>query len=401
MATSEPLQNLDLYRLEELLTPEQRASRDRVREWVQNSALPRMPDAYEDDAFPTDLIAPMAAMGAFGTSIKGYGCPGLDALTYGLIMQELEAGDSALRTCASVQGALAMSAIALFGSEQQKEHWLPLLASGQKLGCFGLTEPSHGSDPGSMNTTASLQNGQWIINGSKTWIGHATIADVAVIWAKVRDDSNVGDIPDSAIRGFLVDTTSTGYSASQIKGKLSLRASTTGCIELKNCVAEEASILPNATGLNGPLACLDQARYGIAFGVVGAAHSCFTKARDYALERIQFGKPLARFQLVQSKLADMATKITQAQLTCLRLSQLKDAGHATTVQISLAKRANVEIAITVARQARDLLGGSGILNEHHVMRHLCNLESVRTYEGTHDIHTLILGRALTGISAFR
>ncbi len=401
MPSDEALQNLDLYQLDDLLTQSQRDHRDRVRTWVESKAAPLLPTAYEDDGFPKELIQQMAPLGVFGTTIRGYGCPGLDALTYGLMMQELEAGDSALRTCASVQGALAMSAIAIFGSEQQKDHWLPELAKGQQLGCFGLTEPNHGSDPGSMETSAQRQGDQWILNGAKTWIGHATFADIAVIWAKVQKDSADKNHNAAAIRGFLVPTNTEGFSTTKIQGKLSLRASVTGEIQLTNCAIDASSILPGAEGLDGPLTCLDQARYGIAFGVVGAAQSCFKQARTHALERFQFGKPLARFQLVQAKLADMATKITQAQVTCLRLSQLKEEGRATTVQISLAKRANVEIALDVARQARDLLGGSGILNENQVMRHLCNLESVRTYEGTHDIHTLILGRSLTNISAFR
>jgi glutaryl-CoA dehydrogenase len=336
----------------------------------------------------------------FGATIQGYGCAGWTALRYGLALQELEKGDTGLRTFVSVQGALAMTAIHLFGSEQQKQQWLPQMASGQKLSCFGLTEPNHGSNPAGMETRAIKTADGYELTGSKMWIGGGTLADAAVVWAKVNGLPGVdGDSP-TAIRGFLVEKNAPGFSASVIEGKYSLRIGITCRLEFDKCRIPDSALLPASNGLKSPLQCLNHARYGIAWGVIGAALACFEEARDYALHRIQFGKPLASFQLVQRKLAEMAIDITNAQLLAFRLAQLKDQGKATFVQISMAKRNNVAMALRVARTSREILGAVGILDEHVSFRHMCNLESVYTYEGTDDMHLLILGEHLTGISAF-
>ncbi|MBM3465714.1 MAG: acyl-CoA dehydrogenase [Armatimonadetes bacterium] len=377
----------DFYDIESLLRPEERALRDRAREWVKSRYLPVVRDHYRAGTFPTELIPEMSTLGAFGGTLKTHGCAGLSSVAYGLLMQELERGDSGLRTMASVQGALCMTAINLFGSDAQKDRWLPLLGRGEKLGCFGLTEPGAGSNPAGMQSRAVARGAGYVLNGDKMWIGNANIADVAVIWAKLDDD----------IRGFLVNTPRDGFHAELMEGKLSMRAALTCRIEMRNC---EGELLPGSGGLKSPLACLNHARFSIAWGTLGAALACYEEARDYALVRQQFDRPIAGFQLTQAKLADMLTEITKAQLLAWRLAVLKDEGRATPAQISMAKRNNVEIALACARTAREMLGAMGILDDYQCFRHMCNLESVKTYEGTQDMHALILGREITGISAF-
>ena len=391
---------LDLYALDELLAPEDLQIRARVREWVERRYLPIVAGHYERATFPLELTKEVAGLGALGANIQGYGCPGLSAVQYGLIMQELERGDSGLRTFASVQGALAMNAIHGFGSEEQKQRWLPAMAKAEKLGCFGLTEPDHGSNPAGMVTRAKKTADGYVLNGRKMWIGLGTIADVAVVWAKVDGLPGVDPNSPAAIRGFLVERGTPGFSAELIEGKLSLRAANTSRLAFDDCHVPAAALLPQSQGLKSPLQCLNHARYGIAWGVLGAAMACLDEARRYAKERVQFGKPIASFQLVQRKLALMATELTKAQLLAYRLAQLKQAGKATFVQISIAKRNNVAMALDIARTTRDLLGGVGILDSHVCFRHMCNLESVKTYEGTEDMHLLILGQELTGIPAF-
>ncbi|MFN0056164.1 MAG: acyl-CoA dehydrogenase family protein [Planctomycetales bacterium] len=395
-----PFEHSDLYALDELLSPEDVQLRERVRDWVERRYLPVINAHYEQATFPLELGREIAALGAFGGNIRGYGCPGLTALQYGIMMQELERGDSGLRTFASVQGALAMNAIHMFGSEEQKQRWLPAMAQGEKLGCFGLTEPDHGSNPAGMVTQATRTTDGYLLNGGKMWIGLGTIADVAVVWAKVAGLPGVEPHSAAAIRGFLVERGTPGFSTSLIEGKLSLRAANTSRLVFENCQLPANALLPGSSGLKSPLLCLNHARYGIAWGVLGAAQACLDEARQYALQRIQFGKPIAAFQLVQRKLALMATELTKAQLLAYRLAQLKEAGRATHVQISMAKRNNVACALEIARTTRDLLGGVGILDAHQCFRHMCNLESVKTYEGTDDMHLLILGEKLTGIAAF-
>jgi glutaryl-CoA dehydrogenase len=395
-----PFAGVDFYCLDELLSPADIELRNHVRTWVEARYLPVIAEHYEKAAFPLSVGREIAAFGAFGGNIRGYGCPGLSALSYGLVMQELERGDSGLRTFASVQGALAMNSIAMFGSEEQKQKWLPAMARAEKLGCFGLTEPDFGSNPGGMVTTSRKTSAGYVLNGKKMWIGLGTIADVAIVWAKVDGEPGVDPRSPAAIRGFLVEKGTPGFSAELIEGKLSLRAANTSRLGFENCTIPAANLLPASQGLKSPLQCLNHARYGIAWGVLGAAMACFEEARTYAALRIQFGKPIASFQLVQRKLALMATELTKAQLLAWRLAQLKDAGRATFVQISMAKRNNVAAALEIARTTRDILGGVGILEEYQCFRHLCNLESVKTYEGTDDMHLLILGEKITGISAF-
>lgn len=391
---------VDFYSLDELLTPADKQVRDNVRAWVQDRFLPVIRQHYAAGTFPLDLIPELARLGAFGGNIQGYGCAGLSQLAYGLIMQELERGDSGLRTFASVQGALAMQAIHLFGSEAQKQRWLPGMARGEKLGCFGLTEPDFGSNPAGMQSRAAKTSGGYRLNGSKMWIGAGTLADVAIVWAKVDGEPGVAPDSPAAIRGFLVERGTRGFQAEVIEGKLSLRAGITCRLAFKDCDIPADALLPKSAGLRSPLQCLNHARYGIAWGVIGAAMACYEEACEYAARRVQFGKPIASFQLVQRKLALMLTELTKAQLLVWRLAQLKEAGQATHVQISLAKRNNVDMALEIARTARDLLGGVGILDEYQSFRHMCNLESVKTYEGTADMHLLILGEHITGISAF-
>ena len=386
----------DLYALDEELDDTQRALQQRVRSWVSQRFEPLVNEHWDKGDFPMDLVKEVADLGAFGTSIEGYGCPGLDCLSYGIVMRELERGDSGLRTLASVQGALSMSAIAMFGTEDQKQEWLPPMACGERLGCFGLTEPGFGSNPSGLVTRARREGDDWIIDGEKMWIGNADVADVAIIWAKIDDGDGA-----RSIRGFLVPTDVDGYASSLIEGKYSLRVARTGRIRLDGVRLPHESILPGTeSGLRSALTCLDQARYGIAWGVIGAAEACLEEAVRHVEHRVVFSRPLNTFQMIQGKLADMITKLTHAQLTAFRLAGLKDDGRLREEQISMAKYSNVEIAQEIAATCREMLGGVGILDEHVVMRHMLNLESVATYEGTSDIHRLVLGRWLTGVQAF-
>jgi glutaryl-CoA dehydrogenase len=383
---------VDYYRIDELLAPEERMTAATVRAFVEREAMPLIEACHAREEFPRQLISRMAELGLFGAHLQGYGCAGLSAVAYGLICQELEAGDSGLRSMASVQGSLAMFSIWRWGSEEQKRRWLPEMAAGRAIGCFGLTEPDHGSDPGGMETRARRDGAHWVLNGTKRWITNGSIADVATVWAK--DDA--GDI-----RGFLVERGTPGFSAPDIKGKFSLRASITSELVLEDVRVPASAMLPEAKGLGGPFSCLNQARYGIVWGAVGAARTCYLTALDYAKSRTQFDRPLASFQLVQAKLVHMLNEITKAQLLAWRLGVLKDAGTVRPEQVSLAKRNNVGHALEIARLARDVLGASGIVNEYPVIRHMMNLETVNTYEGTYDMHTLIVGRDVTGLDAIR
>jgi glutaryl-CoA dehydrogenase len=389
-------EGVDFYDIASLLSEEERAVQATVRDWVEEKLLPVINEAYLEGHFPKQLVPQMAELGFFGANLpEEYGCAGLNNVAYGLIMQELERGDSGVRSFASVQGALVMYPIYAFGSEQQKRHWLPKMASGAVIGCFGLTEPDYGSNPAGMITTAREISGGWVLNGAKMWITNGSTAQAAIIWAKTgaQDDPRT-------IRGFIVPTDTPGFTAKDQKGKLSLRASDTSELVLENVRVGEDALLPLSGGIKSPLMCLTQARYGIAWGGVGAAMACYGEALSYAKQRVVFGKPIASYQLQQQRLAEMLTEITKAQLLALQLGRLKDAGKVTPQQVSLAKRNNVNMACEVAREARRLLGANGILAEYGAMRHLANLESVYTYEGTHDIHTLILGEEITGISAF-
>jgi glutaryl-CoA dehydrogenase len=383
----------DYYELETLLSDEERMTRDSVRAFVERECLPVLEECHSREEFPRHLIPRMGALGLFGANLRGYGCAGLNNVAYGLIMQELERGDSGLRSMASVQGGLAMYAVYAYGSEEQKERWLPAMARGEAIGCFGLTEPDHGSDPGAMETRAREAGGDYVLAGVKRWITNGSLADVAVVWARTA--------PEGEIRGFLVERGLRGFAAHDIKGKFSLRASVTSELVLEDVRVPRAALLPGARGLGGPFGCLNQARYGIVWGAIGAAMACYETALAYALDRVQFGRPIAGFQLVQQKLVDMVSEITKGQLLAHRLGQLKDAGRVRPEQISLAKRNNVGQALHIARLARDILGANGIVNEYPVIRHMLNLETVNTYEGTYDMHTLIVGRDLTGLSAVR
>ncbi len=365
--------------------------RDAVRDWVEKEFMPVVAAHHREGTFPLEVAKPLGEMGVFGATLKGYGCAGLDNVAYGLIMQELERGDSGLRSFASVQSGLVMYPIHAYGSEAQKEKWLPRLQSGESLGCFGLTEPDHGSDPGSMATRALKKGNEYVLNGTKLWITNGSVAEVAVVWAK-GDDGEIG--------GYLVERGTPGFSTLDIHGKFSMRASITSELAFADCKIPLENKLPGGKGLKGPLGCLSQARYGIAWGAIGGAMACYDWALRYAQQRIQFGKPIGSFQLVQQKLVWMITEITKAQLLCLRLGQLKDEGKARAQQISMAKMNNVQMALDTARMARDILGAAGIVDEHPVIRHMMNLETVNTYEGTHDIHTLIIGRDITGLDAF-
>jgi len=387
---------VDFYEIDSLLTEEEIQIRDHVRDWVEERYLPRIERAYEEGYFPAEVIPEIAGMGLLGATLpEKYGCAGVSATAYGLAMQELERGDSGLRSFASVQGSLVMYPIFAYGSERQRMEWLPRLARGEAIGCFGLTEPDFGSDPGGMITRAKPVDGGHMLNGAKMWITNGTIADVAVVWAKTPEDGR------ETIRGFLVEKGMKGFSAPEQKHKYSLRASVTSELILQDVFVPEENLLPNVSGLKGPLGCLSQARFGIAFGVVGAAMACYHAAAEYAKSRIAFGKPIGSYQLVQSELAHMLTEITKAQLLCIQLSRMKERGTVKPEQISLAKRNNCEIALDSARRSRDILGANGITAEYPVMRHMCNLESVKTYEGTHNIHTLVLGEAITGLPAYR
>jgi glutaryl-CoA dehydrogenase len=389
---------LDFYDIDSALSEEERAVRDSVRRFVDERVLPIIGDAYVQGRFPKELIPEMGELGVFGANLpEEYGCAGLNNVQYGLIMQELERGDSGVRSFASVQGALAMYPIYAFGSEEQKRRLLPKMATGEIIGCFGLTEPDFGSNPSGMITMAREQpDGSWILNGSKMWITNGSTANIAVVWAKTN-----GDPSDKSIRGFVVPTDSAGFKAKDQKGKLSLRASDTSELVFQDVHLPSDAILPGSGGLKSPLMCLTQARYGISWGALGAAMACFEEATEYAKTRIMFDRPIGGFQLQQERLANMLTEIVKGQLVSLHLGRLKDAGTFTPQQVSLAKRNNVNIATEIAREARRLLGANGILAEYGAMRHMANLESVYTYEGTHDVHSLILGQAVTGLNAFK
>lgn len=389
-------QGVDYYDIDSLLTEEERMVRDTVRAWVDDALLPVIQDAYIERRFPRELIPQMAELGVLGANLpEEYGCAGLNSVAYGLIMQELERGDSGIRSFASVQGALCMYPIFAFGSEEQKREYLPPMARGEVIGCFGLTEPDFGSNPAGMITRARQDGDEWVINGSKMWITNGSTAHIAIIWAKTGELDDV-----SSIRGFIVPTDTPGFTARDQKGKLSLLASDTSELALQEVRVPGSAILPESGGLKSPLMCLTQARYGISWGVVGAAMACYDEAVQYAKERVMFGGPIAGKQIQQVRLADMLTDITKGQLLCLQLGRLKDAGRMRTQQVSLAKRNNVDMAADIARDTRRILGGNGILIEYQAMRHLANLESVYTYEGTHDIHGLILGQDITGLPAF-
>ncbi|OIR17917.1 MAG: acyl-CoA dehydrogenase [Marine Group III euryarchaeote CG-Bathy1] len=383
-------EGVDFYNIEKHLTEEEIMVRDLVRDWVDEKVIPIIEDYYTKGTFPMELISEIGEMGLFGCNLEGYECAGLSNVAYGLVCQELERGDSAIRSCVSVQGSLSMYPIHAFGTEEQKQRYLPGMAQGKLIGCFGLTEPDHGSDPGGMETKAVDDGDSYVLNGAKMWITNGTVADLAIVWAKL----------DGKIRGFIVEKSDSGFSAPEMKGKHSLRASITSELVFQDCKIPKDRILPDVQGLKGPLSCLTQARYGITWGSIGAAMGCFHSSVDYSKSRIMFEKPIASFQLVQNKLAWMLREITKGQLLAYHLGRAKDNGESTPEMVSLGKMNNVDAAIQIARMARDIHGANGILNEYPIMRHMANLESVYTYEGTHDIHNLILGRWITGIQAF-
>jgi glutaryl-CoA dehydrogenase len=382
----------DFLAIDALLDDEERAIRDTVRQWVRERIVPEVGEWFEQGILPRELAQEIGQLGLFGMHLDGYGLPGASAVAYGLTCLELEAGDSGIRSFVSVQGSLAMFSIWRWGSEEQKQRWLPGMHSGELIGCFGLTEPDAGSDPGSMRTTAKRDGGDWILNGSKMWITNGTIADVATVWARTED---------GAINGFLVEKGMPGFEAPEMHHKLSLRASVTSELVLRDVRVPEASRFPEVSTLRGPLSCLNEARYGIVWGAVGAGRACYEAALEYAKERIVFGKPIAGYQLTQQKLAEMALEVNRATLVALHLGRMKDEGTLLPQHVSMGKMGNVRGAIEVARSARTVLGGNGITLEYPVIRHANNLESVLTYEGTHEVHTLVVGEALTGVSAFR
>ncbi|MBT8135370.1 MAG: acyl-CoA dehydrogenase family protein [Gammaproteobacteria bacterium] len=384
------LDPLDLFDVQSELSEEEQLVKDTVARFVDEKALPVIPEAFEKGRFPAELVPEIASLGLLGSSIEGYDCAGLNAVCYGLICQELERGDSGLRSFVSVQSSLVMYPIYAYGSDEQKQRWLPALAKGEAIGCFGLTEPQGGSDPSNMQTRAKRDGDDWILNGSKMWITNGTIADVAVVWAKTED----------GIQGFLVEKDMPGFAAPEIEHKFSLRASVTSSLFFDNVRVPDANRLPKVRGLKGPLGCLTQARYGITWGAIGAAQACLQELIDYTGTRILFDRPLSHTQTAQRRLADMARRITLAQLLSLRLGRLKDAGRMSPTQVSLAKWNNVRMALDIARDCRDLLGGSGISVEFCPIRHMLNLESVITYEGTETVHELVIGRELTGVNAF-
>ena len=393
---AEKFQGFDFYDLDSSLGEEERMIRDAIREWVEEEVIPIIGEAYYERRFPRSLIPGLGELGVLGANLpEEYGCAGLNNVAYGLIMQELERGDSGLRSFVSVQGALVMYPIHAFGSEEHRREWLPRLASADAIGCFGLTEPDYGSNPGGMITTARKTADGWVLNGTKMWITNGSMADVAVIWAQTDAPGN-----PRGIRGFVVPTDTPGFSARDQTGKLSLLASDTSELSLQDVHVPDDALMPGSAGLKSPLMCLTQARYGIAWGVVGAAMACFHEALAYGRQRVMFDTVIGAKQIQQVRIADMLTGITQGQLLALQVGRLKDEGRATPQQVSLAKRANCHMACEVAREARRLLGANGILVEYSAMRHMANLESVYTYEGTHDIHSLILGQAMTGLSAF-
>ena len=384
-------EGIDFYDIESQLSEDEIMVRDMVREWVDEEIIPNIEEACREGRFPEEWGQALGEMGVLGMTIdEKYGCAGMSYVAYGLVCQELERGDSGLRSFASVQGSLAMFPISAFGSEEQKMHYLPKMASGEWVGCFGLTEPDYGSNPGDMITRAVEDGDDFILNGAKMWITNGTIADVAIVWAKL----------DGVIRGFIVEKDDVGFSAPEMTGKHSLKASVTSELVLQDCRIPKNRIFPDVKGLKGPFSCLNNARYGISWGAIGSAQACFHSAKEYSLSRIQFDHPIASYQLVQNKLAWMLREITKGQLLALHLGRKKDDGSWNAEQISLAKMNNVDMALEIARMARDIHGANGILDEYPIMRHMANLESVKTYEGTHDIHNLILGRWITGIQAF-
>ena len=386
-------QSPDYYHLDDLLTEEHKLVREATREWVKREVSPIIEDAAQEAKFPNQLLSGLAEIGAFGPYIpEEYGGAGLDQISYGLIMQEIERGDSGIRSTASVQSSLVMYPIFKYGTEEQRQKYLPKLASGEFIGCFGLTEPNHGSNPGGMETRYKDMGDHYLLNGAKLWISNSPFADIAIVWAKNEEDR---------IHGLIVERGMEGFSTPETHHKWSLRASATGELIFDNVKVPKENLLPNKTGLGAPLGCLDSARYGIAWGVIGSAMDCYDTALRYAKERIQFGKPIAGFQLQQKKLAEMITEITKAQFLTWRLGVLRNEGRATSAQISMAKRNNVEMALNIAREARQVLGAMGITGDYSIMRHMMNLESVITYEGTHDVHLLITGLDITGISAFK
>jgi glutaryl-CoA dehydrogenase len=401
-APAPPIDALDFLRLGDGLSDEERLIRDNVRAFVREQLIPKVGDWFEQGLLPRELAGQLGDLGVLGMHLDGYGCAGASATAYGIVCQELEAGDSGLRSFVSVQGSLAMFAIGRYGSEEQKQEWLPRMAAGEAIGCFGLTEPDAGSDPGSMRTTAKRSGDDWVLNGTKMWITNGSLADVAVVWA--RTDERSGDereARDSGIRGFLVPRGTPGFSTQDIHQKLSLRASVTSELILDDVRLPASAQLPEADGLRAPLACLSEARFGIVFGAVGAARACYEAALDYAGSRVQFGKPIAAFQLTQAKLAQMLLKVNQGALLALHLGRMKDAGKLRPEHVSFGKLANVNAALEVCREARQILGANGITLEYPVIRHMNNLESVVTYEGTAEVHALVLGQAVTGHAAYR
>jgi glutaryl-CoA dehydrogenase len=390
-APAPPIDALDFLRLGDGLSDEERMIRDNVRAFVREQLIPQVGDWFEQGKLPRELAAQLGALGVLGMHLEGYGCAGASATAYGIVCQELEAGDSGLRSFVSVQGSLAMFAIWRFGSEEQKQEWLPRMAAGDAIGCFGLTEPDAGSDPGAMRTSAKRAGDDWVLNGTKMWITNGSLADVAVVWART----------DEGIRGFLVPRDTPGFSTQDIHQKLSLRASVTSELILDDVRLPASAQLPEAEGLRAPLACLSEARFGIVFGAIGAARACYEAALEYAGSRVQFGKPIAAFQLTQAKLAQMLLKVNQGALLALHLGRMKDAGKLRPEHVSFGKLANVDAALEVCREARQILGANGITLEYPVIRHMNNLESVVTYEGTAEVHALVLGQAITGHSAYR
>jgi len=386
----EAFEGVDFYQIEDSLSEEERLVQQSIRDFVSDKVVPIIDEHFEAGTFPTDLVPQLGELGVLGANLEGYGCAGLNNVAYGLIMQELERGDSGVRSFVSVQGALVMYPIYTFGSEAQKEKYLPKLATGEFVGCFGLTEPDFGSDPGGMITTATKDGDSYILNGNKMWITNGCVADVAVVWAKL----------DGVVRGFIVEKGTPGFSTTTQRHKFSLRASVTSELHFEDCRIPADHLMPATGGLKSPLMCLTQARYGIAWGALGCAMARFDCAQKYSLSRIQFGKPIASFQLVQAKLAEMFSEITKGQLLVHQLGRLKDSGKMIPQHVSMAKRNNCYQALEIARTARDMLGANGVTHEYCVGRHMLNMESVKTYEGTHDIHTLILGQQVTGIAAY-
>lgn len=383
---------VDYFQIDSMLNEEERLVRQTARQFVDDRVMPLIRGCFNEGRFPLELVAEMGQLGFFGANLEGYGCAGMSNVEYGLIMQELERGDSGLRSFVSVQGALVMYPLLTFGSEEQKERWLPALQSGKAIGCFGLTEPQFGSNPSGMLTRADRDGDGWILNGEKTWITNGSLADVSIVWARTEE----------GIRGFVIEKRTPGFTASDIHGKLSMRASVTSSLSLRDARVPHSAMLPEAKGLRSALACLSQARYGIGWGVLGAAMDCYETARQYAVMRKQFDdRPLASHQLVQEKLAWMVTEITKGQLLAMHSGRLKDAGRLQPPHISMLKRNNVGMALECARLSRDLLGANGIMDEYPIMRHMCNLETVKTYEGTDHIHCLVIGEQVTGIAAYR